>query len=90
MTAWNFDISQAPRGKMVETITETTKGTRKSIRFVPDKLIVATKCGKVTVSEFIPDEGRWLMLGKGEQPDAWMPWPTHPTAVDHSNLQGAA
>lgn len=75
---WNFDISQAPRGKMVETVIETEKGTRKSIRFVHDKIILATKCGKVTLSHYIPGEDRWLMLGKNEQPDAWMPWPTHP------------
>ena len=81
MTGWNFDISQAPRGKTVETVVQTAKGPRGQSRFVPDRVILATKCGKVTLSHYIPDEDRWMMLGKGEQPDAWFAWPTHPSQI---------
>lgn len=72
---WNTDISQAPRGKTVETTVMTAKGPRKISRFVPVRVILTTKCGKVVLSQYIPDDERWLMLGKGEQPEAWMPWP---------------
>lgn len=72
---WSSDISQAPRGNMVETTVQTSKGPRTTSRLVPTKVILTTKCGKVTLSQYIPDEERWLMLGKGEQPVAWQPWP---------------
>jgi hypothetical protein len=78
MSDWNFDISQAPRGHTVDDFVQTAKGVRKTTRFLPEKLIVATKCGKVTVSKYLPDEDRWEMLAKEEQPIAWQLWPTHP------------
>ena len=40
-----------------------------------EKIIVSTKCGKVTVSRYLPSEKRWEMLGKDEQPISWQPWP---------------
>lgn len=76
---WNFDISQAPRGKMVETIVQTAKGARHQSRFVPQRVILATKCGKVVLSQYYPYEERWLMLGKSEEPVAWFAWPEHPS-----------
>lgn len=79
---WNFDISQAPRGKMVATTVQTKDGPRQSSRFVPDRIILATKCNKVTLSHYLPDDERWLMLGKDEQPVAWMAWPEHPNSSD--------
>jgi hypothetical protein len=78
---WNFDISQAPRGNTVSFTFETAKGPREVSRFIPERVILATKCDKVTLSKFIPDENRWEMLGKGEEPVAWMPWPTHPHSL---------
>lgn len=79
MTMWSYDISAAPRGKMV-TQTVTVKGEER-VRdvFVPAKVILATKCGKVTLSHYIPDEDRWLMLASGEHPVAWQAWPEHPS-----------
>lgn len=86
---WNTDISQAPRGKMVAATVQTKDGPRQFNRFVPDKLILATKCGKVTLSHYIPDdEGRWMMLGKGEEPVAWAAWPEHPHSVPTSQFAG--
>lgn len=76
--SWNFDISQAPRGKMVTQVQSRTKGDIEVTRFVPDRVILATKCGKRTLSQYIPDEDRWQMLAKGEQPIAWFPWPDYP------------
>lgn len=42
------------------------------------RVILATKCGKVTTSRYLPKEDRWEMLAKGEQPTAWHSWPTYP------------
>jgi hypothetical protein len=78
MSAWNFDVSQAPHGHTVDDFVQTAKGVRKTTRFMPVKVILATKCGKVTVSKYLPDEDRWEMLQKGEQPIAWQLWPLHP------------
>lgn len=86
MTGWNFDISQAPRGNMVETTVHTVNGSRTTSRHVPARVILATKCGKVVLSHYIPDdEGRWMMLGKGEEPDAWFAWPEHPHSLPSSS-----
>jgi len=78
--SWNFDISEAPRGQTVMQPRKVgDKETTVSV-FVPDRVILATKCGKVTPSEYLPKEGRWVMLAAGEAPLAWQPWPAHPTA----------
>jgi hypothetical protein len=76
--AWNFDISEAPRGRMIATRTKIGAKEVDSETFKPDRVILATKCGKVTLSRYFPKEGRWEMLGKNEQPVAWQPWPEHP------------
>lgn len=77
-TSWRTDIDAAPRGKMV-TRTHNVNGGPKDVQvFVPDRIFLATKCGKVTISQFMPKEDRWEMLAAGEQPVAWMPWPEHP------------
>lgn len=78
---WNTDISQAPRGKTVEATIQSDKGRRKVSRFIPRRVILATKCGKVVLSQYIPDEDRWQMLGKGEQPLAWFVWPEFPHSL---------
>jgi hypothetical protein len=82
MTEWNFDLSQAPRGRKVAS-TVTVKGVE-HVRdtFVPAKVILATKCRKVTLSHWLPDEERWLMLAKGEQPKAWHAWPQYPEITE--------
>lgn len=77
---WNFDLLAAPRGRWVTVTRSKPKvGTVGVEVYEPDKVILATKCGKVTASYFIPKENRWCMLAAGEQPVAWMPWPKHPT-----------
>ena len=81
MSAWDFDISNAPRGNKVLAVQKRQKGDVAVMRFVPDRVILATKCGKVTLSHFIPEEDRWMMLAKGEEPVAWMAWPTHPHSM---------
>lgn len=75
---WNFDISQAPRGRNIVTTRDGKNGPMSVTRFVPDRVIAASKCGKVTVSYFIPDEDRWCMFTHGEPPIAWRPWPEYP------------
>lgn len=76
--SWSFDISQAPLGRMVVHRHATKDGWTLSERFAPDSVILATKCGKVLKSHWLPLEERWVMLAKGEEPVAWMAWPDHP------------
>jgi hypothetical protein len=80
MSDWNNDMSQAPRGFVAHTTVSTANGPRSSSRFIAQRLILATKCGKVTLSQYIPDEERWMMLSKGEEPVAWQRWPEHPSS----------
>lgn len=81
---WNFDISQAPRGRMIQKEVKTPKGgTALRDVFLPDRIIVASQDGEtVTVSHWIPptkrSAGRWNLLGSSETPLAWMPFPEHP------------
>lgn len=92
MSGWNFDIGSAPRGKFVVKHRTAGKADFDTRQFAPDRIILATKCGKVTNSHYLPDEKRWLMLHDGEQPVAWMhrrpglALPDHP----HSLLAGVA
>ena len=84
---WNFNMSEAPRGR---TVAVTRAGEKAAIveTFVPDKVILATKCGKVIASHFMPKEHRWLMLAAGEQPVAWQPWPSHPRPQQPEDNEG--
>lgn len=80
MTEWNFDLTQAPRGKMVPTTVKTKDGVKPSEKYQSEYIIAAGKCGVVTKSYWIPNEQRWCMFARGEEPDAWQPWPEHPNA----------
>jgi len=87
---WNFNIGEAPRGKTVpvEQWRKTTDGMKLAVTdtFVADWLWLATKCGKVLKSHWMPPEGktravgRWLSLDVNEQPVAWQAFvvPAHP------------
>ena len=74
--AWDFNLDAAPRGTMKSV--EGPKGPREV--HVPEALFLATSCGQVVLSRWLPKEGRWNMLAAGEQPVAWQPFPTHPNA----------
>lgn len=84
---WSHDISQAPRGKTIET-TKTVKGeqrtvTHHSVEFV----LAATPAGTVIQSYWIPprytqsgallEGNRWSGFNVGSDPIAWAPWPTY-------------
>ena len=79
---WNFDISQAPKGGLTEAkVLVGPKGKERLVQsYHAPRLIVATKCGKVTTTKWLHESERWEMLAQGEQPVAWMPWPKHPNA----------
>lgn len=73
---WRTDFENAPRGRMVEQ--PGPKGSTRQVH-KPDLVILACADGKtVTVSRWMPDQERWNMLGKNEQPRAWLPFPVHP------------
>ena len=75
MSDWQFDIENAPRGRDVQLARP--KGSTRTVH-QPELVILASADGKtVTVSRWIPAEGRWNM-GKNEQPVAWQPYPSHP------------
>lgn len=69
---WSTDIKTAPHGRYV--VKQRREGVDQRV-FVPERVILTTKCGKVTLSHYLPEEKRWLMLGHGEAPVAWMAWP---------------
>lgn len=79
---WNTDISKCPRGRYIVRNQRIGKASSDLKDFHPDKVILATKCGQVTVSSYQPWSKRWQMLAVGEQPVAWHPYqrplPAHP------------
>jgi len=89
---WNFDITAAPRGKTVTHERRVGDSTHEIRDFVPDFIWIASKCGKVIRSYWIPEAGknpgRWSGLATGEQPIAWQPYavPVHPNAVSDLGL----
>jgi hypothetical protein len=76
--SWNFDIASAPRGKTVTQVRTVKDKQVEGEVFQPDYVILATKCGSVGRSQYLPREDRWEGLAKGEQPVAWQAWPEHP------------
>lgn len=86
---WNFDISEAPKGRMV---TRHGVGNAKAdIQvFEPEKIWVASDCGKVGTSYFIPEQDRWCGFTKGQTPKAWMPIPSHPDTISTEEQRASA
>jgi len=93
---WSFEISTAPKGRNI-TVMRTARSkdgvTRFPVEeFEPDHVWLATKCGKVLKSYWIPEtaknEGRWAGLGTKEQPVAWQLYvvPAHPNSVSDLGL----
>lgn len=84
---WDFDISRAPKGKTVVTmrlVTDKDSASGQSLRsveaFEADDVILASKCGKVIKSYWLPKENRWAGFKAGEEIRAWQAWPSHPDA----------
>ena len=87
MTEWNENISEAPVGKEVTVtrlVPDKNSASGRSVKdlqeYQRDDVILASKCGKVIKSYWLPDEKRWAGFNAGEQPVAWMAWPKHPNA----------
>jgi hypothetical protein len=94
---WNHDMTTAPRGRTV-TVMRNTKTKDGVIRvpvqeFEPEHVWLASSCGKVIRSYWIPanknHDGYWPGFAQkgGTQPIAWQPFvtPVHPFA---SNERG--
>lgn len=91
MSDWNHDISKAPRGQMVPQ-EQQRRGADGKVshaivnQFVPDWLWLATKCGKVLKSHWLPADGKFRPVGRwggfnaNDEPVAWQPFvvPVHP------------
>jgi hypothetical protein len=81
---WNYDMAECPKGCFVTVTKKVGKNITSYQEWQRQVVILASKCGKVTTSEWLPETdkrkvGRWNMFSPGEEPLAWMPWPTHPT-----------
>lgn len=87
--SWRHDIENAPRGQTAHVTRNTKDGPIQVPTFKRDVVILATKCGKVTQSYWLPEEKRWCMLSAHEEPEAWMAWPEHPTTPTHISARKA-
>ncbi len=89
-TRWNFDISKAPRGSYSMQEFPVKGKIHKREVFIHDTIIVATKCGMVMTSRWLPDKkdstkGRWLGLHSKGEPVAWQPFEKHPYEQDNES-----
>ena len=79
--AWNFDMDAAPHGRVEQRTRKVKDADVPYEHFVRDRIIVAADDGKtVTMSSWLPEEGRWEMFTKDHPPIAWQLWPEHPGA----------
>jgi hypothetical protein len=62
MSDWNFDMSQAPRGSWRAVTRKIGKNEVETEEHVPDLIIAAGNDGVVTLSRWLPREGRWNMF----------------------------
>lgn len=78
---WNFDMSAAPKGQArMETRTIGKNEVQVEVWDAP-QIIAADSGGTVvTLSRWLPKEGRWVMFTKDAPPVAWALWPDHPLA----------
>lgn len=69
---WSSDISKAPHGRY-DVVARNIRGggTADHRVFRPAYVWLASRCGKVTMSSYLPDQKRWEMFSRGEQPVAW-------------------
>ncbi|MBN7764096.1 hypothetical protein JYP52_23445 [Nitratireductor aquibiodomus] len=87
---WCFDMHSAPKGEVVqrETIRNGTVTTVETYK--PCRIIVAGRCGVVTMSKWIPDEDRWEMFTQDSPPIAWAHWPSSPVNTGAASTGAAA
>lgn len=93
---WNHDITQAPRGRTVQTIRKVKTSIGVIERPVDEPrredILAVHKSGLVVQSYWIPprhtgsgkllEGNRWSGFNLGEDPIAWATWPTYePGAV---------
>ena len=71
MSGWSTDISNAPRGRYVVGHRKFGRGEADTEKFACDWLYLATKCGQVIHTYYLPEERRWAGLATGEHPLAW-------------------
>lgn len=81
--SWDPNINGIPCGSQVVRTVQTKDGIKQYDDFQRDDVILASKCGKVIKSYWIPDEKRFAGFKKGEQPIAWMPWPRYPNWINN-------
>jgi hypothetical protein len=75
---WNFNMDEAPRGRTNLVTRQIGKNVVVGEEFLPDHIIAAGNDLVVTLSRWLPKEGRWSMFTKDTPPVAWMTWPKHP------------
>lgn len=85
---WNHDMTACPLGKEVTAtrlVADKNSASGKTVRdfkeYQRDDVILASKCGKVIKSYWIPDEKRFAGFQPNEEIVAWMAWPSHPGVV---------
>jgi hypothetical protein len=85
---WNHDMTACPLGKEVTAtrlVADKNSASGKTVRdfkeYQRDDVILASKCGKVIKSYWIPDEKRFAGFQPDEEIVAWMAWPSHPGTV---------
>jgi len=67
---WCFKIESAPKGEYKKYVSELNGKIKERTVYIGKKLLTASKCGQVFVSEIL-ENGRWHGYGEKEKPVAW-------------------
>lgn len=79
--AWNYDMSEAPKGQWVGTERKGKGGKVSNIDVYQHVTIWACSGSEhVTTTRWLPKEERWEFFAVGQTPTAWQPYykPKHP------------
>jgi hypothetical protein len=79
---WCFDMDKAPKGETVTVQRTIGKNICEVEEHRSVTIIAAGADGStVTLSQWMPEAGRWRMFAAKHPPTAWMPYPKHPSMI---------
>jgi hypothetical protein len=77
---WNFNMGDAPRGETKMVMRTIGANQVETEQHIPVEIIAAGTNLVVTITRWLPKEGRWNMFSKERPPIAWHIFPKHPEA----------
>jgi len=78
---WNFDMTQVPKGHVVAETVEIKGKMVERKRFNRVEVFLLLADGHKCLSYWIPEQDRWNLLTKDQEPIAFIPIPNAPKNI---------